>query len=306
MARGIEVGEALAIAVEKIVLALVAADDELEVRARAQMAPDLEQHDVIELVVPGAARGPEVGELVRVLLVGEKAAAARGLGVVGEAVLRGERHLRLARAAVEVLELLAVHPAFALGQGLGQELGAQRAQQAIEGAGFARHHRHGVLALRHRPLADDLAGDDEVEAVRLHPFARLAHHEALAVETRVQVRAVAVLRVDDDVLVLVDDVDDVQLDAELLGHPQCVVALGFELVLAADGVRVALDAEAGIEVDALDVDALLLEHARGEHGVETAGDERNGFSGRRGGGRGNRERCGCRHGVAVNVRGRQW
>ena len=55
--------------------------------------------------------------------------------------------------------------------------------------------------------------------------ARLIDHEDLAVEARVQMRAVAVLRIQHDVFVLLGDVDDVQLDAELLGRPQRVVAL---------------------------------------------------------------------------------
>ena len=274
VARGVEVREALAIALEEIILALVAPDDELEIGRGRRWRPTLSSmmSSSSYCLVPRVDQ--RSASLCEILFVGEEAAAAGWLGVVHKTVLRRQRHLRLAIAAVEAEELFAVHPAFALRQRLRQQFGAQRAQQPVEGAGLARHHRHGVLALRHRPLADDLAGDDEVEATRLHPLARLAHHEALAVEAGIQIRAVAVLGVDDDVLVLLDHVDDVQLDAELFRDPECVVALGLELVLAADGVRVALDAEAGVEVDALDVDALFENHLGGEHGIETAGDER--------------------------------
>jgi hypothetical protein len=73
----------------------------------------------------------------------------------------------------------------------------------------------------------------------------------------------------------------VQADAQLLGHPQGVVALGLGAVLPPDGVCVPLDAEAGEKIDALDMDALLQHHLGGEHGIETTGDEGNGFAGRR-------------------------
>ena len=53
-----------------------------------------------------------------------------------------------------------------------------------------------------------------------------------------------------------------------------LLRFGLSLVLAPDGVRVALDAEAGVEVDALDVDALFENHLGGEHGIEAAGHER--------------------------------
>ena len=54
--------------------------------------------------------------------------------------------------------------------------------------------------------------------------ARLIDHEDLAVETGIQMRAVAVLGIEHDVLVFLGDVDDVELDAELFGDPQRVVA----------------------------------------------------------------------------------
>jgi hypothetical protein len=93
------------------------------------------------------------------------------------------------------------------------------------------------------------------------------------IQAGVEVLAVAVARVEQHVLVLVDDVDDMQPDAELLGDPQRVVALRLGPLLPADGMGVPLDAEAGEEVDSLDVDSLLLHDARGEHRVEPAGDQ---------------------------------
>ncbi len=187
-------------------------------------------------------------------------------------------NLRLARAAAEVVEALAVHPAFPFRQGGRQVPGAQGAQQQILGAGFLLHHWQGFLALGHGALAHDLAGDDEIETLFANPFVSLAHHEDLAVQAGIQVRAIAVLRIDDHILVLLDDIDDMQLDVQLLGHPKCIVALRLVLVLLADGMGVPLDAEAGEEVDALDVYALLLHHLGGQQGIESSGDQGNGFA----------------------------
>ena len=64
--------------------------------------------------------------------------------------------------------------------------------------------------LRLGSLADDLARDHEVETPVQHVLGEgLVDHEDLAVETGIEVRAIAVLRVQDDVLVFVDDIDDV-------------------------------------------------------------------------------------------------
>jgi hypothetical protein len=80
------------------------------------------------------------------------------------------------------------------------------------------------------------------------------HHEYLAIEAGVQIGAIAMLWVDHDVLVLINDVDNVQLDAELLGDPQRVVAFNPVTVVFADGVSMPFDAKAGKEIDAFDLD----------------------------------------------------
>jgi hypothetical protein len=108
-----------------------------------------------------------------------------------------------------------------------------------------------LLALGHGSLADHLAGDDEVEAVFLDPLFRLGDHEHLAVEAGVEVGAIAMLGVEQDLLVFLDDVDDVQLDAELFRHPQGIVALGSGAILGADGVGVALDAAGSLALQPL-------------------------------------------------------
>ncbi len=115
MAYGAQMRELLAIAFEKIILAFFAADDEFEIRPRPQMAPDLEQHDVVQLVSALAARLPQISQFMRILFIGQKAAAARRLRIVDIPVTRRQRHLRLAPASIEVEQLIAPHPAFALG-----------------------------------------------------------------------------------------------------------------------------------------------------------------------------------------------
>ena len=162
------------------------------------------------------------------------------------------------------MQTFPVDPAFALRQRRRQVARAQRSKQAVADAGIALYQRHGVLALRFRALSDDLAGDHEVEPVLFYPLARLADHEDLAIETGVQIGAVAVLRVQHDIFVLIDDVDDVQAHAELLRDPQRVVALRSGAVVPADRVGVALDAESGKEVHAFDVHTLLQNHLCGE------------------------------------------
>jgi len=64
----------------------------------------------------------------------------------------------------------------------------------------------------------------------------------------------------------------------LFCRPQRIVAPGSIMGLPAYGVRVALDAETGVEVDALDMHALVLDDARGEQRIESSGYQCNGFA----------------------------
>jgi len=98
-------------------------------------------------------------------------------------------------------------------------------------------------------------------------------HEDFAIKAGVHVRPVAVFRIDQHLFVLFNDVNDVQFHAELFGDPEGVVAFGFLFVLLADGVGVAFDAEAGEEVDAFHMDALIHNDLAGEHGVQSTGDQ---------------------------------
>ena len=97
----------------------------------------------------------------------------------------------------------------------------------------------------------------------------LADHEYLAIQAGVEIGAVTVLGIEQDVFVFIDDVDDVQLDAELLGHPQRVVAFGLGPVFFANCVGVALDAEAGKKINAFHGDALIQNDLSGQHGIES-------------------------------------
>ena len=140
-----------------------------------------------------------------------------------------------------------------------------------------RDHRHHALALRFRPLTDHFAGNDEIETVLPDPFVGLVHHEDLAVQAGIQVRSIAVFRVDHDVLVLVYDVDDVQLDAELLGNPQRIIAFDPAAVTIAYGISVPFHAKASVKINSLDVDSLLLDQPGGEQRIKPAGDQRDCF-----------------------------
>ena len=86
---------------------------------------------------------------------------------------------------------------------------------------------------------------------------------------------VAVLRVEDDPLVRLDDVDEVQPDPELLGDPERIVARvrAAAVRAPADRVGVAFDAEPGEEVDAFDVDPLFEDGPCREHRIESARNE---------------------------------
>ena len=90
--------------------------------------------------------------------------------------------------------------------------------------------------------------------------------------------AVAVLRLQQHLLVLLHHIDDVQLDAQLLRHPQGVVALRLGAAALADGVGVTLHAEAGEKVDALHMHALLHDPPwRPSMESSPPGNEGNGF-----------------------------
>ncbi len=81
------------------------------------------------------------------------------------------------------------------------------------------------------------------------------------------------MRVEHDLLVLVDDIDDVKLDPQLLRHPKGIVALGTVTVLLTDRMGMAFDAEAGVKIDPFDVHALILHHLGGQQGIESTGNQ---------------------------------
>ena len=241
--------------------------------AGAEVAPHLQQHDVIQLILPLAARLPQVGQPPGVGLVGEKTAAPGRLGIVGETEPLRQGHLGLAGAAAEVVQPLPVHPPLPLRQRGRKILGTERAKQAITHPGLPHHHLHGIAPLGHGTLADHLPGDDEIEAVRLDPLHRPAHHETLAVQAGVEIGPVTVFGIDHHPLVGFGDIDDVQLDPQLFRHPERVVALRLVPIPFANGVSVPLHTEAGIEIDPFHVDALLHHHPGCQHGIQPAGDE---------------------------------
>jgi len=70
---------------------------------------------------------------------------------------------------------------------------------------------------------------------------------------------------------LPEDAGDIQANGEVEQRAQKFEA-------GADRVGLTLDAETGEKIDVFDVDALVAHQARGQHGIETAGDQGNGFA----------------------------
>ncbi|MBA1331652.1 hypothetical protein QQ73_11100 [Candidatus Endoriftia persephone str. Guaymas] len=108
-----------------------------------------------------------------------------------------------------------------------------------------------------------VAGESGAEDLLLRPLCAKNLPETLP-EARIGIGAVTVHWVEQHLLILLHDVDDMQLDAQLLRHPERIVALRLALVALADRMGVALDAESGEEVDPLHMDPLGLDHLSGE------------------------------------------
>jgi hypothetical protein len=83
------------------------------------------------------------------------------------------------------------------------------------------------------------------------------HHEDFAIQARIEVGTVTVFRIDHDILVLLDDIEDMQFDAQLFGNPQRIVAFGFGLVLFTDGVCMTLHTKTGEEIKTFDMNTLF-------------------------------------------------
>ena len=130
---------------------------------------------------------------------------------------------------------------------------------------LSSYQSQGLLALRHRSLPDDFTGDYKIEVVGLHPFPRLFDHEALAIETGIDVGAVTVLRVDNDVFVFLDDIDDMQFYSQLLRGPQGVIALRSGSIPVANRMGMTFDAEPGKKIDTFDMDTLIKDNPGCEH-----------------------------------------
>ena len=128
------------------------------------------------------------------------------------------------------------------------------------------------------PLSEHLTGNDEIEIIGFHPVFGPAHHETLAVETRIEVGSVSVFRIEHDLLVRLDYINDVELDTNLFGSPQCVVALLFLAVLVSDRVGVPFHTESSEEIQSFNMDALLKHDTGRQHGIKAAGNQGNCFS----------------------------
>jgi len=224
------------------------------------------------------ARVQDVEELPREGLVGEVAAPAGRLRPLADPELLRQRHLPLARAAADVEEPAPVHQPLLLRDGGLEQQGRERPEQPALEPRLALDDAERVPALALGALPQHLAGEDEVRLLRLQDLLRPPHHEDAAVHAGVGVGAVAPARVDQHVeVVLARDVDVLDVDLEVGGGPQRLVLRDGPVGAAALAPLGLGDAEAGVEVHRLDLDALALHQRQRQRRVEPARDEADGL-----------------------------
>jgi hypothetical protein len=93
-------------------------------------------------------------------------------------------------------------------------------------------------------LPHDLTNNDEIEVIFLDSFMCLLNHKNFAIKAGVQVSAIAVFWIDDDTFIFFNDINNVEFNAELLGHPQCIIALNFIFTFLANGMHISFDVNA--------------------------------------------------------------
>jgi hypothetical protein len=253
-----------------VILGLHAADDHLAFLGRPEMAADAEQVDVaragLGIVVP------EIAQPRRVARIGQEA-SARGLGDVGDAVVLRERVLPVPAAARDVEHLRAVQDPLFFRQRGGQDLSRQRTDDEAFEAELAVDLAEPLPRLGHRTLVEDFAGDEEAGALALQRLAGPGDHHDPAVDARIHVLAPPVDGVLDHVDVVLAEVGHPHREAQVTPH------LHERLdVLAAGAGRHGIAAEVGDEADARHRDSLFENDPDGEHAVQSAGKESDGFS----------------------------
>ena len=159
-------------------------------------------------------------------------------------------------AARKAKELLAIDEPRALGPEWGARERPTTVATSSRQAGAMRDQGQIAFFLAHGALADDLAADDHVGAMRRASTRRDAEHIDPAIDARIRPAAVTVTRVADQVEIIVLLADDRE------PHAQFVGGLG-RLVLTAG--------ERGAEVEGLDLDPESLQDANGEHAIQPPG-----------------------------------
>jgi recombination protein RecA len=154
----------------------------------------------------------------------------------------------------------AVHqPGFLHGRGR-KVPGAQGAQKQVAHFGPLGDEIEGVLALAHGPLADDLAGDQELRPVLIEKAARVAEHDYLAVDARVEPLSEPLRgAVEEHVHVLLPDVHFHGLDA---------------VVVPPERDKVGFAEKGRDEVQSQNGQPLIHDRAHGEDGIQAAGKQR--------------------------------
>jgi hypothetical protein len=253
-----------------VVLRLDASHNHLAALARTEVAADAQQVDVA-----GAGFGivvPEIAQARGVSGIRQKAAAGR-LGNIGDAVVLRQLVLPVAAAARDVEQARAVDDAFDLGLRGREQLRGERTEHLSLEAQLLVDLAEAVPRLRHRPLVEHLARDQEARALALQRFAGPGDHHDAAVDAGIHVLAVAELRGLHHVDVILSEVRHPHREAQVAPH------LHERLdILPARSRRDRVAAEVGDEADTRDRDPLLEDGPDGQEAVQTAGQKGNRFS----------------------------
>ena len=252
------------VAGERRVLFAVAPDHDLEVRPDPEVPADAEQRHVLHRRRILRPVLEQVAQLVREVRVGEQATASGRL-VMREAPAPSELELQVPAATRDREQRRAIDPAALLGLGGIEKLGRQRPQDPAGEPGGAIDELHRGPRLRHGPLAEHLAGEQELGAELLEIVRPQGEHEPAAVDARVHVAPIAPARMPQEPQVLLPLGLDLEPDAELGRHRTHVGAAG----------------GGGLEMQRHHFDPAIEQDLRGERAVQSAGqeaDRANGFA----------------------------
>ena len=236
------------------------------------MPPRREENGLLPRDRGRPAPADEIAELHRVGNVGQ-GAPARRRGVRPDLELLGELHLAAAGPSADIEQPLPVDEPLLLGDRRLEQLRAQRTEKPSLETALLLDRLHRLPVLRHRPLSQHLAGEDEVRPRLLHPPPGQAKHEDPAVDAGVDVGPVAVGRVEEEFEIFRREVDALHGDAERgreLALP--VVEIFAQRPGAVDEPAERRLRESHVAGKSPDLDILPPDESDGEHRIEAAGN----------------------------------